>query len=89
MANDSCIALMAIPFMGEVAAGCTKKGARNTLGHKWLRSYLRLNLMTYKNLHDWLNKPDIVRLKMPQRFPQASLFCINGEMKIRTFGTVV
>lgn len=25
MANDSCIALMAIPFMGEVAAGCTEK----------------------------------------------------------------
>lgn len=28
-----------------------KKGARNTLGHKWLRSYLRLNLMKTTDWH--------------------------------------
>lgn len=39
-----------------------------------LRSYLRLNLMTYKDLKDWLNEPDIVPLKMPETSPQASLF---------------
>ena len=39
-----------------------------------LRSYLRLNLMTYKDLNDWLNEPDIVPLKMPEASPQASLF---------------
>ena len=39
-----------------------------------LRSYLRLNLMTYKDLNDWLNEPDIVPLKIPETSPQASLF---------------
>lgn len=39
-----------------------------------LRSYLRLNLMTYKDLNDWLNEPDIVPLKIPETSPQTSLF---------------
>lgn len=39
-----------------------------------LRSYLRLNLMTYKDLNDWLNEPDIVPLKIPETSPQACLF---------------
>ena len=39
-----------------------------------LRSYIRLNLMTYKDLNDWLNEPDIVPLKIPETSPQASLF---------------
>ena len=39
-----------------------------------LRSYLRLNLMTCKDLNDWLNEPDIVPLKIPETPPQASLF---------------
>lgn len=30
--------------------------------------------MTYKDLKDWLNEPDIVPLKMPETSPQASLF---------------
>lgn len=38
-----------------------------------LRSYLRLNLMTYKDLNDWLNEPDIVPLKIPETSPQAIL----------------
>ena len=39
-----------------------------------LRSCLRLNLMTYKDLNDWLNEPDIVPLQIPETSPQASLF---------------
>ena len=39
-----------------------------------LRSYIRLNLMTYKDLNDWLNEPDIVPIKMQESPPQASLF---------------
>ncbi len=30
--------------------------------------------MTYKDLNDWLNEPDIVPLKIPETSPQASLF---------------
>ena len=33
-----------------------------------LRSYIRLNLMTYKDLNDWLDEPDIVPIK-PQESP--------------------
>lgn len=39
-----------------------------------LRSYIRLNLMTYKDLNDWLDEPDIVPIKPQESPPQACLF---------------
>ena len=39
-----------------------------------LRSYIRLNLMTYKDLNDWLDEPDIVPIKTQESPPQACLF---------------
>lgn len=51
-----------------------KRRSKYPWSFSWLRSYLRLNLMTYKDLNDWLNEPDIVPLKIPETSPQASLF---------------
>ena len=39
-----------------------------------LRNYIRLNLMTYKDLNDWLNEPDIVPIKTRESPPQGCLF---------------
>lgn len=39
-----------------------------------LRNYIRLNLMTYKDLNDWLDEPDIVPIKPRESPPQACLF---------------